>query len=258
MDRIKIIFFDVDGTLIDMNTHRITPVTRQMLKTLQEKGILVCLATGRGPVTIPDMGVTFDACVTYNGSLCFTAAGETVFSNPHDPENVQKLIRNAAALGRPVSIATRDCLAANGYDQDLADYYTIAHQTLTVTANFEEIARGEVYQLMLGCRPGDFDAILSGVEGAAIAASWDRAADVIPSGGGKGRGVSYILEYLGIEKEESMAFGDGDNDLELFAAVGMGIAMGNASPRLKAVAHDICGSITEDGIFHYLIRQGIL
>ena len=258
MKQIKIIFFDIDGTLIDMQKKQISPQTLEMLKMLKENGIRICLATGRSPVSLLIFdGVEFDAYLTFNGSLCYTVE-EIVFSNPIPSGDVQKLIRNAAALGRPVSVATRDRLAANGSDADLADYYAFAHQKLTVAEDFDSASREEVYQVMLGCREADYPAILCGVDGAKIAAWWDRAVDVIPANGGKGMGIRKILEYYRFDRDEAMAFGDGNNDIEMLEAVGTGVAMENASPRLKAIADDVCGHVAQDGAYHYCKEHGLI
>lgn len=258
MDPIKIIFFDIDGTLIDIQKKQISTNTLDLLRRLRENGIRICLATGRSPLTLPDFGgVRFDAYLTFNGSLCFTDR-EVIFSNPIPAGDVQKLIRNAAALGRPVTVATRDRLAANGTDQDLADYYSIAKLELTVAEDFEDAARREVYQLMMGCREEEYPAILKDVSGARIAAWWDRAADIIPANGGKGIGIERILEYFHLTREEAMAFGDGSNDMEMLRTVGTGVAMENASAQLKEIADDVCGHAAEDGVYHYCLRRGLI
>ena len=258
MRQTKIIFFDIDGTLIDMQKKQISPKTLEMLKSLKGSGIRICLATGRSPVSLPVFdGVEFDAFLTFNGSLCYTSE-TTVFSNPIPSGDVQKLIRNAAALGRPVSVATRDRLAANGSDEDLADYYAFAHQKLTIAEDFDSVSREEIYQVMLGCREADHPAILHGVNGAKITAWWDRAVDVIPANGGKGMGIRKILDYYHFDRDEAMAFGDGNNDIEMLEAVGTGVAMENASPRLKAIADDACGHVAQDGAYHYCKEHGLI
>lgn len=258
MHQTKIIFFDVDGTLVNPATGKVSEITKETLHRLQANGIRICLATGRAPVSLPAIdGVEFDAYVTFNGALGYTKT-ETIFSHPLPEAAVQQVIRNATELGRPVSIATRECLAANGSDQDLADYYTMADLVLEVTENFDEVVRQEVFQVMLGCREWDFPAILKDVEGAKITAAWHRAADVIPTEGGKGTGIGKILAYYGLKKEESMAFGDGNNDLDMMGAVGIGVAMGNASPKLKELADDICGHVAEEGIYHYCLEHGLI
>ncbi len=258
MKDIKIIFFDIDGTMLPFGAKQLPLPMVQTLHRLQENGIITCIATGRTPVTLPRFeGVEFDAYMTFNGSLCFDRKGE-IFSNPIPREDVQKLICNATAIGRPVSLATRTQLAANGTDQDLVDYYAIAHLDVEVSAEFEQIAQGDVHQIMMGCRPEEYDALLQGVQGAKIAAWWDRAVDIIPAIGGKGRGVEKMLEYYGFDRSQAMAFGDGNNDLEMLQSVDWGIAMKNASAQLKAVASDVCGSVDEDGIYHYCLAKGLI
>ena len=258
MNPIKIIFFDIDGTLIDPATGKISSKTVEALRRLKEKGILRCVVTGRPPASLPDFGeIHFDVTATFNGSFCCTET-QTIYSNPLPPATVDKLLSNIAALGRPVSLALRDRLSANGVDQDLADYYAIAGLTLTADPQFEEARKEDVYQIMLGCRDTDHPAILRGTDNAKIAVSWERAADVIPSSGGKGSAIAHILDYYGLSAREAMAFGDNQNDIEMLQAVGNGIAMGNAVPQLKAIADAVCRPVQEDGIYHYCLEHGLI
>ena len=110
----------------------------------------------------------------------------------------------------------------------------------------------------MSCLAADHAAILAGVENAAITGWWDRAVDIIPRGGGKGLGVEKILEHYGLTREQSIAFGDGENDLEMLRAVGTGVAMGNAKPALKAAADAVCRSVAEDGVYHYCLEKGLI
>ena len=258
MADIKIVFFDIDGTLVDMETKQITPKAVETLKRLRANGIKICVATGRSPISVPKLpGVEFDAWLTYNGSLCYNRE-ETIYSNPIPADDVQRLIHNAAKLRRPVSVGTRYDLHANGADTDLTDYYALGQLELRVSADFEDACREAVYQVMLGCRDADHPAILDGVAGAVITSCWPRAVDVIPKGGGKGMGIRKILEYYRLDASQALAFGDGNNDLEMLQTVGTGIAMGNASQQLKAVADGVCGTITQDGIYHYCLEHGLI
>lgn len=258
MDDIKIIFFDIDGTLIDMERKEISPKTCEALKRLQKRNIRLCLATGRGPLTLPQFdGVAFDAFLTFNGSYCFDQK-QIIFSAPLLTEDVETILRNAASIGRPVSIATKDRMLANGKDDDLIRYYAFAKREVEVSDEFYAAAKGPVYQMMLGCRKRDYPQLLYGTLHAKIAAWWDRAVDIIPADSGKGEGIRRILEHYHLDKSEALAFGDGDNDIEMLQAVGHGVAMGNTSEGLKAVADDICGHVIEDGIYHYCLTHGLL
>lgn len=257
-DRIKIVFFDIDGTLIDMERREISEKMLWTLKRLRERRILICLATGRGPLGLPHLdGVEFDAYLTFNGSYCYDKE-RTIFSNPIPAEDVDTVIRNAASIHRPVSIATKDKMVANGRDKDLEDYYAFSKKEVYVSEEFEDVRKQEVYQVMLGCRREDYPHILRGTRNARIAAWWDRAADVIPANGGKGEGIRRILSYYGLDRQDALAFGDGDNDIEMLQAVGCGVAMENASKGLKEAAADVCGHVAEDGIYHYLAARKLL
>ena len=138
MSPVKIIFYDIDGTLVDPGTRCISEKTKQTVKALRQKGILQCIVTGRPRASLPDFGdLVFDAMVTFNGSFSYTDK-EVISSNPIDPADVQIVLQNAAALGRPVSVATKDRLSANGIDQDLADYYA-SMKPAAAAAIFEEM-----------------------------------------------------------------------------------------------------------------------
>lgn len=258
MNKIKIIFFDIDGTLIDMQKKEITERTVETLRRLQERGILLCIATGRTPTTVPRFeGVEFDAFLTFNGSYCYNQK-EDIYANPIPAEDVKQLLANAAAMNRPVSIATRNRIAANGKDKDLADYFAIAKEEVVVADDFEQVVQEDVYQMMLGCIGEERVRLLEGVKNAKLAAWWDRAVDVIPGDSGKGIGVEQLLRYYHLDQSEAMAFGDGNNDIEMLQAVGAGVAMENASPELKAVATEICGHVAEDGVYHYCLEHGFI
>ena len=82
--------------------------------------------------------------------------------------------------------------------------------------------------------------------------------DIIPSSGGKGAGIQKVLAYYGLTPEDAMAFGDGNNDIEMFQAVGHSVAMGNASADLKAIAREVRGTCAEEGIYHYYLEKGLI
>lgn len=255
---VKIIFFDVDGTLVDMKTKVASAVTINTLRNLRSNGYKICLATGRSPMSLPTLGdVKFDAYLTYNGSLCYI--DETViFSNPISKSDIQNTLLNAKRLGKPVALATNSILSANGADQDLIDYYGFAHQEVFIDSNFEARVDEAVYQIMMGGRRSDYPSILKGSTNIKIAAWWDRAVDIIPKNGGKGTGVKAILNHFNLSPSQAMAFGDGDNDIELFQAVEASVAMENASDTLKAVAFDMCEHVSDNGVHKYLLEKGFI
>ena len=71
-------------------------------------------------------------------------------------------------------------------------------------------------------------------------------------------GIRGILAYFGLTPSQAIAFGDSYNDLEMFRSVGHSVAMGNAVEDLKAIASDVCPSVSQDGIYQYCLVKGLL
>ncbi|MDO4501447.1 MAG: HAD family hydrolase [Erysipelotrichaceae bacterium] len=249
----KIAFFDMDGTLLRFHHKNPTENTIKALRALQQKGVLVAVATGRPASNVPKIeGFEFDLFLTFNGSYCFMKDGTEIFSNPLDSEDVAKLIDNANRINKPLTIAGVDFMVSNWKDENLQEYFNIGSSELIVSNEFTELSKHKVYQMMSSVGPDDYDDILEGTKNTTIVAWWDKAGDIIPKTGGKGVAVKAVLDYLNIDVSEAIAFGDGFNDKEMLKAVGNGVAMGNAKDDVKAIANNICLSVDEDGVYHYL------
>ena len=82
--------------------------------------------------------------------------------------------------------------------------------------------------------------------------------DVIAQGGGKDQGMDAILAHFGIPLEDTMAFGDGENDLPMLRHAAVGVAMGNAGDAVKAGADYVTASVDEDGVVRALEHFGLL
>lgn len=257
MNKIKIAFFDVDGTLVTKNK----PVSPRIVATLQrlkENGTMICISSGRSPKQIPKLDVKFDALVTFNGSYCFNEK-ETILNTPLKKQDMKLVIENAKKISRPVAVATKDRIAANGMDEDLKEYFAFGGTIPAVAEDFDQIVEKQtVYQMMVSCRKADYDTLMQGVKGAKITAWWDRAVDIIPTSGSKGVAIKKVLDYYHIPASEAIAFGDGGNDIEMLKAVGHGIAMGNATDNVKAIADDVCGSVQDDGIYTYCKEHNLI
>ena len=157
-------------------------------------------------------------------------------------------IENAKRMERPVSIATAEEIVANGSDKDLEDYFAIAHHRVNVSEKFEEYVDKDVFQIMLGCDLEERKYILKGTKNAKLAAWWDRAIDIIPKEGGKGAAIEQVLAHYKFSKEEAIAFGDGENDIDMLKFAGVGVAMGNANDRVKRHADYVTDCVDQDGI----------
>ena len=71
--------------------------------------------------------------------------------------------------------------------------------------------------------------------------------DIIAKGGGKEKGMERLMEYFRIAREETIAFGDGENDMEMLEYAGIGVAMGNAEEKVKACADYVTAAVDKGG-----------
>ena len=247
---IKAVFFDIDGTLVSFKTHRISPRLLDALRRLQEKGVKLFIATGRHPSSIglaADV-FPFDGFVTINGQYCF--AGDRVLRSSPIPRDV--ITRQVEALektGAPClflneagNLYVNPGPQANIFPEQLAFplpdptplRQILGQNIYQMTAFFtkeEELAAGDLF--------------FPGLE----VMRWHPAfVDVIAPGGGKDRGMDAILDHFGFSLSQSMAFGDGENDLPMLRHAHIGVAMGNADEFVKKQADYVTGSVDEDGI----------
>ena len=92
-----------------------------------------------------------------------------------------------------------------------------------------------------------------------IAVRWSPDfCDILPAGGGKPNGLAHTLAHLGLTREQSIAFGDGGNDVTMLEYAGIGVAMGNACDAAKAAADYVTDDITADGLAKALAHFGLI
>lgn len=78
--------------------------------------------------------------------------------------------------------------------------------------------------------------------------------EILPAEASKGAGLRWLLAQMDVAPEQALAIGDGENDIEMLKMVGVGVAMGNAHPRVKAVADEMVGTNEESGVAQALER----
>ena len=82
--------------------------------------------------------------------------------------------------------------------------------------------------------------------------------DLMSRSGGKENGIRALCAAIGITTEETIAFGDADNDLEMLQLAGIGVAMGNALPQVCACADMVTDTVENDGIAHALQKLKLI
>lgn len=258
---IKAIFFDIDGTLISFNTHKMPATTKAALQVLRSKGIKLFIATGRSLQTIPGsdvLGFDFDGYVTFNGQFCIEQ--QQILHEQYLPVKDLETI---------LTYINKHQIACQFMELEYEYYNVIDDRVLALfeymgnsiprapVDNTDRIFTHKVYQICAFISEEEEGAFFEVIPGCK-AVRWNSLfVDVIPKAGGKDVGLQKVLDYYGFEREQCMAIGDGGNDIDMIKYAGVGVAMGNASNKVKAVADYVTDDVDRDGILKALQHFGL-
>lgn len=255
---IKAAFFDVDGTLLSHKTKQVPPGARAAVEKLRKSGIACIVATGRQMSEmekLPIADLDFDGYLTLNGQLMLDAEKNVLFSKPITGEVKEFLIRQFESHAYPALLVEEK----KTYLNFLTDHVKAVQEAISSPVPpFGAYEGGEIYQVCAYLRP-DEEYHLAPIAGKCVITRWHFGGmDVVAKGGGKVTGIREYLESNGLRREEIMAFGDGENDVEMLRFAGIGVAMGNAVEAAKQAADFVTADIDEDGIVKALQHYGMI
>ncbi|MEC0372533.1 Cof-type HAD-IIB family hydrolase [Paenibacillus chibensis] len=231
----KLLALDMDGTLLTSD-HIISPVTSTWIQKAKERGVHVCLSTGR----------SFESALPYGEELglltpMITVNGSEVWRAPHD------LLERS--LMEPKLISDMHAIALK------EDCWFWAYSTERVynKDHWVEALEGKEW-LKFGFHTEDDEARhrilmqLQDMGGLEITNSSPHNLEVNPQGINKAAGIRKVCDLLGLDMSEVIAVGDSMNDLAAIQAAGLGVAMGNAQQVVREAADFVTASNDEDGI----------
>ncbi len=250
----KVIFFDIDGTLIDWvhGQDEISPRVQNAIRELQEQGHYVFIATGRPyaflSTSILDFG--FDGFVLMNGAV-IKIKDTIIYQDPIDAHTIKELTSQFdkrkiqyILQGDPYSYIHKDFHKLHTFYENI----NIANTYLKKEYAIQNI---HTYKLEMLCPDEDSIEFCMSLHNDAYDYIYNEDIqffELYSKKNTKGSGVLKVLEHLNIPVSQSYAFGDAKNDIEMLQTVGCGIAMGNADEEVKACAHYICDSVQHDGV----------
>lgn len=245
---LKAAFFDIDGTLLSFETHAMPDSAVRAIRDLRGAGVKVFLATGRnGDSTrfLMETGL-FDGEILINGQLC-ELDGQCVYENPVSAEDIEAAIA-AAADGMTLGFLSGHESFVCNVNQFVVDACAYADMAVPRLEPASLARSFHIHQIHCYGAPGEEDKLLARTRGLTAVRWSPNFADVFPTGGGKDRGIEAFCRYLGIERSETIAFGDGENDISMLEYAGIGVAMGNASDKVKAHADYVAETVDAHGV----------
>lgn len=263
---------DVDGTLID-DRERIPTVVRAAVRRAITAGTVFALSTGRPPRWIHPVLSQLalkPVCVCANGAIVYDAATDTMLDVQNLAPEALRAVADIAeevlaphgGAGFAVERAGESAWAPENELFLVSPNYVpawfsedngmvpldelIAQPAIKLLVRNEPLTSAQIFDLVAPRIPADLAHVTFSVP--------DGLIEVAAPGVTKARGVQFLASRIGAGPRDVVAFGDMPNDIEMLQWAGLGVAMENARPEVKAAADEVTLSNNEGGIAAVLER----
>lgn len=252
----KAIFLDIDGTILDCfgGIPDITPNVKKAIRSLQSSGNYVFIASGRPYAFLSQALLDFG----FDGFILTNGAHIILNDNTFYKDHIDKTFVKEAAIefekrniqyileGAPYSYMKDNC-------KEFYEFYDsigISRKFFKSNFNIDDI---DTYKIEMLCSNKEsIDFCLSLIENNPqydyFHSIDEKSFELYSKKNTKATAILKVLDHLNIPLENSYAFGDGKNDIEMLSTVGCGIAMGNASDEVKKHAKKVTDTIHNDGV----------
>ena len=280
----KLFVTDLDGTLLNSD-HKLSEYSMNAIKTAMDKGIPICIATGRSYNDILEIISELDVkpyIISSNGASVYNTNGEKMYSISIPKDQVREIITYLKAQNLEFEVADDEYtyITQKGLD--------ILHQELEDVGSVDTKKREELEQDVLGLVLSqgnlkvvpDMEVLLDSIESAnsvsSISAylnkihmamehftmdkriltfsSWKYNFEMTSSDTSKGIALKHLCEHLGIDLSDVAVIGDNYNDLSMIKIAGIKGAMGNAVDNIKSMADFQAPTNDEDGAAKFLYK----
>ncbi len=270
----KVIFLDIDGTLVD-RTLQVPESAAEAIKKAKANGHKLYLNTGRSRCQVFDhiWEVGFEGFIGGNG-IYIEEHGKELFHRPIPEVLTDKVIEyleeneNGFFVENNISLyANRNYLPslARLLDFSVEDAFkwtTRVFPSTTFDCSEWHMDANKISVVLT--EDVDIEKLKQFISPELTLGLWNMTSrkrgfsDIFQDGTSKGKAVKFIMNRLGKPLEDAYSFGDSDNDIEMIETTGIGVAMGNAIPQLKDVADHITDHVTEDGLANAFKHVGLI
>ena len=259
----KLVFCDIDGTILDgsRKMEKLTPETLHAINSLKRTDYVV-IASGRCMGLLDRQIIDLDPSgfILCNGAYDL-AGDQTVFCDSFSEEAVRKICEVTAAYNGFYIFETLDEMYIDSLESEA--FRKFMSGWARILRGFKENGSADksFHIAMIGF-PDEQSCVEAGEQ---LKDTVDLARhkgfhsyDVNVKGISKATGVNKIREYLNIPYENTYAFGDALNDLEMLQAVAHPVIMKNCDPALRAYGFDETDDVLDDGFYRYLLANKLI
>lgn len=262
----KIIALDLDGTLTN-DAKEVTPKTREALLNAQQEGVVIVLASGRPTYGIKPVADCLELnqrggyMLSYNGGQIIDCkSGEVIYSKYLPDDVIPVLYSYARSHGHALLGYVGDEIVTEmPWDEYVKEESRINRMAVRHVDNLLTSLERHPTKLLMTGDPAKMIAAeeeLSRLVGGRmdVFRSAPFFIELVPQGIDKAQSLLRLLSRLNLTQQDLMAFGDGYNDLSMLKLAGLGVAMANAAPEVRADADLVTLSNEDDGVAHALGR----
>ena len=258
MSKIKLIASDIDGTLIKDSTPDLYPEMADAICRLAKQGILFCAASGRQYQSIRNVFREVGEDIAYiaeNGAQ-IRYKEEDICITPMKREDVEGIISLLRQYYDTcdIVVSTPNGSLVESKNQEFIDLLTYGYhnQFKLVRDVLEEdacIIKIAIYRKNSIRELGEGTLIPIWKDRVKVCMAGEEWVDFMDASVDKGNALKYIQDYFHIKKEETMAFGDNNNDIGMMKAAGKSYAVASARDEVKEAAGNICPAYSEKGVY---------
>ena len=254
----KILFFDVDGTITSEIDGSISESTKVAIKKLIQNGYHVVAATGR-PLSmcheIADLGI--ETFISANGA--YVKHQNQCIHKIVVPETiVQELINFSSEHQHPLAFYSESYKIGEVRNEQLLkvlyDLFKLEAFPPTIDKNY----LGETYLLCIFVNEENLQQYTQQFPHLVFQRWHPMVVNALHEEVSKSVAIEKVLTYFGYTKEQAVAFGDGENDIDMLELVDLSIAMGNAKEHIQQKADYVTTKSSEGGIAKALERFGFI
>ena len=262
---VRLVAFDLDGTLFN-DKKEVTPETFRTLERAANMGIEIVPSTGRFWNAIPDnvKALSFVRyALTLNGAAIFdvkagkviadvaipTLRAETLCHVFDDLEVIYDFVAEGKGYMRRDNYERLpEVMIAEWQTKIVRDMRSPVDDVYATLDGKSGVQKMQIYTLDKALRENLLKSLPHVFPKLLFTSSVPNNIEINDNKANKGGGLKFLAEYLGIPMSETLAFGDGLNDITMIEAAGTGVAMENAAPEVKAVADYVTLDCNHDGV----------
>lgn len=257
---IKVIATDLDGTLTN-SKKELTPHTQNTLKKAMDLGVKVVLASGRPYYGVKNLAQQLQLEQRGGYILCFNGAKlvncqtkKVLFEQTIPQQEIEVLDYLARHYHSTILTYTDDTILTTDPDDEYVQKeWKITGMKLQKVETFSQVVTFPVNKCMMVGEGSHMAQVEQQVQLAvggrlSVYRSEPFFLEIMPAGINKARSLEFLLNSLGCDKDELMAFGDGYNDLSMIGFAGLGVAVANAQKVILDAADYVSASNDEDGV----------